>query len=383
MPSPDLIAPERLEQLLAGALPDTDREARVQGLALELRSSAAPAPESLRQRVRALPSPPPRRRLFPRRRLLSPRRLVAVLVPTCLVAAVAGALVFGNGSGGEDESGGAENRSGALYAPEESSRAEEPTPADSEESVPLQSIDAAASGRARDIDMWIELRVPNGDRLSESAEEAARITRELGGFVAASTVRTAGAEGRGELILRVPTANVDDAAFRLSELGTVTNQRVVTEDLQTELDGLARRIEAVGRAIRIAKLRLESGTLEADERLRIEIRLERLRAERAQLDRSRARVGAQAATAELTLVLHTRAAAAGGGDESGVGGAAKNALGFLAAAGSIAVFLAIVLSPLLVLAVFAWLALRAHARRRDAALLERPRPASPSPQPRN
>ncbi len=35
----------------------------------------------------------------------------------------------------------------------------------------------------------------------------------------------------------------------------MTNQHVVTEDLQTELDLLVRRIEAIDRAIRIAMLR--------------------------------------------------------------------------------------------------------------------------------
>ena len=37
MPSPDLIAPGRLEELMGGAVPEGAHEARVQGLARELR----------------------------------------------------------------------------------------------------------------------------------------------------------------------------------------------------------------------------------------------------------------------------------------------------------------------------------------------------------
>jgi hypothetical protein len=333
----------------------------------ELRSSAAPAPEALRQRVQTLVAAPPQRRSLPR------RRLALVLAPVCFVAFVAALAVFGEGSG-DDESGGQAVPQEAIVE-----RTPEPAP---EFSGDDQATPAPLSGRARDIDMWIELRVQNADRLSDAANEAARITRELGGFVAASTVRSAGLEGRAELALRVPVDRVDDAAFRISQLGTITRERVVTEDLQVGLDRTSRKIAALDRAIRIAELRLKSGTLDADERLRIEIRLERLRDQVAALRASRARLAAEAATAELTLVLHTREAA-GAKEESRIGGAARNGIDFLGQAGSIAVFLAIVLSPFVVLLTLIWLALRARARRVEADLLERTHPATPSPQPRH
>lgn len=44
----------------------------------------------------------------------------------------------------------------------------------------------------------------------------------------------------------------------------------------------------------------------------------------------------------------------------------------------IALFLAIVLSPLVLVAVLVWLALRARSRRVEARLLDRPNPASPA-----
>jgi hypothetical protein len=371
MPSPDLIAPERLEEILSGAFPETEREARVQGLALELRSSTSPAPEALRQRVRTLGATPRKRRSFSR------RRLALVLASVCFVAFI-GVLAVSGERSGEDESGG-QAVPGAAAPQAEGDRTPELVQGASGD---VQGALTPVSGRARDIDMWIELRMQNADRLSDAANEATRITRELGGFVAASTVRSAGQEGRAELALRVPVNKVDDATFRLSQLGTITGQRVVTEDLQAGLDRSSRQIAALDHAIRIAELRLKSGTLDAEERLRVEIRLEQLRDQVAELRRSRARLAAQAATAELTLVLHTREAA-GAKEESRIGGAAGHAIDFLGRAGSITVFLAIVLSPLVLLLALVWLTLRARARRVEADLLERRRPAAPSPQPRN
>ena len=85
----------------------------------------------------------------------------------------------------------------------------------------------------------------------------------------------------------------------------------------------------------------------------------------------------EAATSELALVLHTREAATKEEDEGGAAGAARNARDFLAAAGTIALFLLIVLSPVVLLQVLLWLAFRARSRRVEARLLDRTDPASP------
>ena len=86
MPSPDLIAPDRLEELLGGALPEAEREARLQGLVRELRADAPAAPAALRDRVRALEEQPARRRpALPRRR--TALALAFVLVALAAVGA--------------------------------------------------------------------------------------------------------------------------------------------------------------------------------------------------------------------------------------------------------------------------------------------------------
>lgn len=373
MSSPDLVAPDRLEDLLGGHYPETDLEARLQRLVVELRSAPRPAPEALRERVRSLATARPARSRF------SGRRLALVLAAAC-VAATAAVLLLPSprvtGSSGGEESA-------RHLTPQEFGRSSLTPPSAVDTGAPLTGNLSGAADRARDIDMWIELRLPDADRLSEAVSSATAITRELGGFVASSSVRSAGNEGRAELALRVPVGNVDDAAARLSQLGTITGQRVVTEDLQADIDRAARRIVELSRAIRIAQHRLESGTLGAEQRLRVEIRLEHLRAERADLRNARARLAARAATAELTLVLHTREAAAAAKEESRIGGAAADAANFLGRAGAVAVFAAIVLSPILLLLVLAWFGLRARARRIETHVLEQTRPAATTVEPRS
>ena len=227
----------------------------------------------------------------------------------------------------------------------------------------------------------MEVRLPGADELSEAAVEAMAITRGLGGWVAASDIDTKGNEGTAALALRVPVGRVEDAVVRLGALGTVTGQRVETVDLQTGIDRRDNRIERINRAIRVQELRLESGTLTPSRSWRRACRIERLRNEAADLRRANLADRREAATSELALTLHTRAAAAAAQEEneSGAAGAADDALRFLAAAGTIALFLAIVLSPVVLLLVLLWLAFRARSRRVEARLLDTPGPAAPPP----
>jgi hypothetical protein len=76
----DPISAERLEELLAGAIPEREAEARVQGLARALRADAPAAPERLRARLSSTEqgSTPPRRRS-------APLRLALVAVPALIV----------------------------------------------------------------------------------------------------------------------------------------------------------------------------------------------------------------------------------------------------------------------------------------------------------
>ena len=389
MPSPDLIAPDRLEELLGGALPDAEGEARLQGLVRELRAGAPAAPAPLRAQVRAFEEQPARRRwALPRRR--TALALAFVLVG---IAAVGAGLALREGDGEPTAASvTARGLPDAMAEPEAKAALRLQPPFDGvraqaekdEAGTPLQGgfsdVSGSTTGRATDLSLQMEVRVPGADELSAAAGEAMAITRELGGWVAASDIDTKGNEGTAELALRVPVGRVEDAVVRLGELGTVTGQRVATVDLQAGIDRRDNRIERINRAIRVQELRLESRTLTPEQELEARLRIERLQNEAADLRRANLADRREAATSELALTLHTRAAAAAQEeDESGAAGAAGDALRFLEAAGVVAVFLAIVLSPIVLLVVLLWLALRTRSRRVEARLLDAPGPAAPPP----
>lgn len=380
------IAVDRLEELVAGAVPEGAREASLLGRVRQLRVDAAPAPARLRARVRELGEEPAQRRArFTRRRWT-----LAFVLVLLVLAAAAGAVALRDGRDEGVQAGRALTTEDSLQSAE---RGMPPDVASGSRSSALsegpalapryapQRVPAPIPDRATDVDLWIELRLADADGVSDAARDAMAITRDLGGWVAASDVDTAGREGSAKLALRVPVGRVEDAIVRLSELGTITGQRVETEDLQAGMDLRSHRIDRLEGEIGVAELRLASGTLDPDERLQVEIRLERLRAAVADLRRANLRDEREAATSELTLLLHTRDAAVATEHEGGVAGAAGEAVDFLGRAGAVALFLAIVLSPVLVLALLLWLALRARGRRVERRLLERPDPATPSSDP--
>lgn len=391
MPTPDLIAPDRVEELLGGALPEAEREARLQGLVRELRANAPAAPAELRARVHALGEQPARRRrTLPRRR--------AALALGFVLLAVAGAGAVLALRGGEQAPQAAEGtpivqEQSALEGADAEERAipnavqplsgDEPLFESSTDGIRAKAVGGAAlsvapAGRATDVDLWMELRLADADELSGAATEAMGITRELGGWVAASDIDTEGNDGKATLALRVPVGKLEDAMVRLGELGTVTGQEIETVDLQAGIDRRADRIERLERAVRILELQLESGTLTPEEELRIRLRIERHENEIRDLRRATLADRREAATSELTLALHTREAVAKKEDEGGAAGVARDALDVLGTAGAVALFLIIVLSPIVLLLVLLWLAFRARSRRLESRLLERPDPASPA-----
>ena len=411
MPAPDLIAPDRLEELLGGALPEGEREARLQGLVRELRAEAPPTPPTLLERVREIGEQPPRRRrisLLPRRQVLALAALVVFL------AAFAAFLSTVEGGDDENADGTAAPAAEVIEpaagdaAPEEAvptepmvmprsvpnyQRTLEGVPAWAQKDSGDVTLEGAAShraatfgsqastltsGRATDLKLWMEVRLADAEELSDAANDSMTITRELGGWVAGSEIDTQGNEGRAELALRVPVTRVEDAIVRLGELGTVTGQQVETVDLQAAIDRRETRIETLERAIRAIELRLETEDLTPAQEIDLRLTLENRRNQISDLRRGNRSDRREAATSELTLVLHTKEApAATKDDEGGAAGAADDALRFLRDAGAIALFLVIVLSPVVLLAVLLWIALRSRTRRIETRILERQTPSAP------
>jgi Domain of unknown function (DUF4349) len=397
MPAPDLIAPDRIEELLGGALPEGEREARLQGLVRELRAEAPPVPPTLLERVREIgQEPPPRRRVtfLPRRQVLA---LAALVI--CL-GAFAGLLSQVDAGGDDDDSADGAAGEVAVEAADDGGQieeGEEPAAATTPQPVPpspapladgeafsrtkaqgASQVPELSSSRATDVKLWMEIRLADAEELSDAANDSMTLTRELGGWVAASAIDTQGREGRAELALRVPVTRVEDAIVRLGQLGTVTGQEVETVDLQAAIDRREVRIENLERAIRAIELRLETDDLTPAQEINLRLDLADRQNQLGELRRENRSDRREAATSELTLVLHTREApAAPEDDEEGAAGAADDALRFLGDAGAIALFLVIVLSPVVLLAVLLWIALRSRTRRIETRILERQTPSAP------
>ncbi len=374
MSSPDLVVPTRLEALLAGAFPETQDEARLQGLARELRSASVAAPSSLRERVSAVGGI---------RRQRRPRgRLVAVLAAAVLVLAAAAfaaiRLTADHDPTSESLSLVPRHTDRDVPPAIEGDLLEKyPPPAFGSASQDRSALAAPpATGRAQDIDMWIDLRVQDAKGISSASQDAVRITREVGGVVTSSTVDTRGNQGRAQLTLRIPVGKLDDAVFRLTQLGTVTAQRTNSQDLQGPLDRTFDRIAHLRSQIRIELARLGSGQLDPAEELQARIHLENLRRNLREAKADRRALVSRTSMADLTLRLATPAPGAPDKSEGGVANAVDEAGDFLRGAGAVAVFLALVLSPLLVLAVIAWAVLRARNRRIEARLLDDPQPGT-------
>jgi Domain of unknown function (DUF4349) len=363
MRSPDPIAPERLEELLRGAPPDGEREARVQGLVRELRADALPAPEGVRERVRALREPVPPKRRFSRRAAL-------ILVPVAV--AVAGALLLPLERTSRDE---AREATSVDAQPEPAPSGPAQGALGSTRRSPVQL--GAATDRVADVDVALEVRVRDQRRLEEADSEAGRITRALGGYVVTASFGTSGSEGRADLTVKVPATRVQAAIARYSELGTVTGQQIAIRDRQAELDARTARTQRPHRALRITELKLRSTTLTPEQRLDLQVQRQRQQGLLDELLRANRRLLRETRMADVDLALHTGPPPAKEEGDGRLTDAVGGALDVLAVAGAAAVFLAIVFAPFLALGLVVWLALRASRRRRDERLLEAPRPHAP------
>ena len=201
------------------------------------------------------------------------------------------------------------------------------------------------TARAQEWDVSLELAVRDNRALSDASAEAIRTTRALGGFVVSSNVATQGAGGRADLVLRIPQRRVQDAIAQFSELGTITGQQVTVQDRQADLDRLAKRIDSLRIQLAQVRAQLAQGGLSEVDRLRLELRRQRLQGELNQQTRQRTGIANEVALAEFSLTLQTKRAAAVAGD-SRIDGAVGDALEVLSVAAAVGLFLLIVLAPL-------------------------------------
>ncbi len=364
MRSPDATDVERIEGLLRGMPPETEREANLEGMIRELRSVSPRASHELRERVRTLREPEVRRSLGWRPAL--------VVIPVAL--AFAGAIIVGGDRNqGSDESSAAGASEAAELRRMPATQAKD---ADAFAGAAPQTA-LSDTARAQEWDVSLELAVRDNRALSDASAEAIRTTRALGGFVVSSNVATQGSGGRADLVLRIPQRRVQDAIAQFSELGTITGQQVTVQDRQADLDRLAKRIDTLRIQLAQVRAQLAQGGLSEVDRLRLELRRQRLQAELNQQTRQRTGIANEVALAEFSLTLQTKRAAAAAGD-SRIDGAIGNAVEVLSVAAAVGLFLLIVLAPLAVIAVLLLLGRRSLRRREEERLLDQPRPTPTS-----
>jgi hypothetical protein len=332
------------------------------------------APESLRERVRALPEPQPRVRWTPPR--IDVRRSLLVLAPALLAVAVGAAALHGVLSNGTQPTaqpaatlnaadagvgGGAAHveRGAAVPAPEAKS---------------LQLGTAAtlppSATRLNRYDAWLRIRVDDAS-LSNATTRAMNIARGYGGYVASVDMNTPGTRGSSSIVLRIPVTRVEDAVLRLGTLGAVTSQRVQIEDLQRQANALERRIEYLNATILKLEQKLADTTLTPAERLTLQYRLDAARRELAQKTKARAATVRAGTLATVSLDLFTPQPAAVPPHRRGrLDAAAHDAAAFLLRELSWLVYALIALGPIAVLAAVVVLGVRAGRRRSDNRLLE-------------
>jgi hypothetical protein len=333
-----------------------DFEREFAELVHELRALPTAAPEGVRVRVRALGEPTPRREL-PR---IPWRRSVLVLAPVCLLALVSAAVVHGVLSSGSSKqpltysSATQHGDSGAVLAPSLRSPLVPPTP-----------------GRRQDYEASMTLRVRDVDALTDRTNEAMRVVRSYGGYVASVQQSTqSGQPGQADLMLRIPVGHVEAAMVQLSELGTVLSRQVSIVDLEQALRQQRARIVRLKLFIARATEQLKTD-LPADVRLRLQLQLQQAREELARATRANKATLDEAAFSHVSLTLTTQKAATpvAKGGAGRFERAARDAGSFLAGAGAVILFLLSVLSPLIVLIVASVFGLRAYRRREERRLL--------------
>ena len=354
---------------------DVDFEREFEELVRDLRALPTAAPTSVRERVRTLGEPARPRTLHDLLLTFSPRRSLLVLAPVCVLALVSAAVIHGvvnSGSNSEQTAVALQQVDGEAQRGALDSHATATTPFGAATGTPLApSFPTPAAGRYQDYEASLTVRVKDVDALHDRTSEATRLARTYGGYVASVDESTNGAGlGRSDLVLRIPVNRVEDAYFRLAQLGTVTEQHLSIRDLDQVVQTQRRRI--VQLKVQIARIgeTLKSSSLPADVRLRLELQRDAARQELAQVTGSNKATLREASLSRISLTLTSqKAAAATKGGMSRIERAARDAGSFLAGAGAVVLFVLIVLSPLIVLTMAWILGTRAYRRREERRLL--------------
>ncbi|HEU5212945.1 MAG TPA: DUF4349 domain-containing protein [Gaiellaceae bacterium] len=348
----------------------------------ELRASAPPAPERLRERVEAIAAHEPRARAS-WREWLQPRRAVLVIAPAALAAMLAVAVAHGVfETPGQHEA--APSPPSAERAKSRPARVPAPTNphrsgafdraggggASAQALKGIAGTPQAARGRKQDYRATLTVRVANVGRMSDAMKAAINATRRWGGYVVSARYDVPGRNGDAELVVRIPVQHVQAAIQRFSNLGTLAAQDVSIRDVQGRLDDYTRQLASVAKLIAKTRAELLDPNLTRAERATLEARLARAQARGGYLRGERAKLARTASFATVTLNLTTRAAAAAAPRKQGdVERTLRDAASILALELAYGLYALIVAAPFALVALLIWLGARVARRRADDRLL--------------
>ncbi|MEO5634602.1 DUF4349 domain-containing protein [Gaiella sp.] len=345
-------------------------------LMTELQATRPAADGALRERVRAIAAAESVRRPSPFARFLhySPRRFALVAVPATAVALLAVAGVAGLLDSGS-RPGGVEAVRNDLSSQSATAPGATTTPA--YEAAPslkagTGGADAATPGpvpgRAQRYSAQLTLSVKNIDALSDATQQALRITRDLRGYLVTASYATT-ESGMSSLTLRVPTANVQQAIVRLSDLGKIVGQQIQIDDLQGQVDELTKRENALRLQIARLSARLASTDISAETRATLEARRDAARSELGKVRVASAQVAAEGRYATIQLTLQTSESAAVVPAPSRFDNAVDRAVEILAIEAMVVLYALVIVGPLALIALLAWLTRRGIRKHEDEQLL--------------
>jgi hypothetical protein len=348
---------------------DVQFEREFEELVRDLRALPTAAPPELRDRVRALGEPTEPWTVRDLLVAIPWRRSLLVLAPVCVLGLMSAAVIHGVlHSGKTNQVASVSASRGALDSSVHGGAGGSATVP---ETAPFaQSVPAPITGRYQDYEASLTVRVKDVDTLHDRTAEATRLARSYGGYVASVDESSAAGGGESNLVLRIPVARVEDAYFRLAQLGTVTGQHLAIRDLDQVVQ--AQRREIVQLKVLIARIgeTLKGSSLPADVRLRLQLQRDAARQQLARVTGSNKATLREASFSKISLTLTAQqAAAVKTGGANRIERAARDAGSFLAGAGAVLLFVLIVISPLLVLAVAAFFGLRGYRRREERRLL--------------
>jgi uncharacterized protein YcbK (DUF882 family) len=324
-------------------------------LVAELRAARLSAPVEVRERVAliAARAPEPRKRF-------TWRRALVVAVPA--LAAVAAAVVLLPSNGTKEVQHGAFRATGTTPA-EQNLRTLKARVAGTA-GAPAGALTSPlapqpAPHRVQQVGTELSLRAPSPAAVSSGVKRAQSIVASLGGYAVSIHATAYGKTAVADLTLKVPRRHVQTALARLSQLGTITGEQLDVQDETSGINATDREIARLQRLLRELRAQQQTDVVKRQ--------VAAVTARIAAMQRTTAATRRAARYATVNLHLATAAAVRAVAHHGPF-----HRLGRAFVWAGIGLVYALALgTPLAIVLLLVWLAVRALRRRREDALLSR------------